>query len=288
MLVPAPMSEAGRRPSPRCLERSRSGRSRRRTTRRSTRAVAPARSRRRATRWSGSSSSARGARARPARTPGAPTTSSWSSRTTGAFYEALRRAGLTGKRPALMALVSGWLPPTQCSLRFEAEGVHVKAAVIRLDTCRRETSPGRRDHFCIGRLCQPTRILHCARRGGARAPPGGPRVAPPGDVAAGRGPGCLRASTRRPTVAPPCARRCGGRCGRSPPAAPTPCGRRRKASRCRCFEALLGELAERGEVVGRPRRAGRFAPARPVGRAERLRLRRRTSVARSCGPPPAG
>ena len=77
-----------------------------------------------------------------------------------AFYGSLRRAGLTGKRPGLMAVVSAWLPPTQYSLRFEAKGVHVKAAVIRRDTWRRETSARRRDHFCIGRLCQPTRILY--------------------------------------------------------------------------------------------------------------------------------
>jgi hypothetical protein len=76
------------------------------------------------------------------------------------FYEALSRAGLTRKRPGLMALVSGWLPPTQYSLRFEDLGIHVKAAVVRYDTYRRETSARRRDHFCIGRLFQPTRLLH--------------------------------------------------------------------------------------------------------------------------------
>jgi hypothetical protein len=76
------------------------------------------------------------------------------------FYERARRAGLSGKDPALMSAVSRWLPPTQFSLRLEPPGLHVKAAVIRLDTFSRETSPRRRDHFCIGRLFQPTRILY--------------------------------------------------------------------------------------------------------------------------------
>jgi hypothetical protein len=75
------------------------------------------------------------------------------------FYEAVRRAGLTGKSPRFMSVVSLWLPPTQFSLRLGADDVHVKAAVIRLDTYLRETSPRRRDHFCIGRLFQPTRVL---------------------------------------------------------------------------------------------------------------------------------
>jgi hypothetical protein len=77
-----------------------------------------------------------------------------------AFYERIRAAGLSGKRPGLMVLLSRGLPPTQVSLRFAEEGVHLKAAVVRADTFRRETSPRRRDHFCIGRLFQPARILY--------------------------------------------------------------------------------------------------------------------------------
>jgi hypothetical protein len=76
------------------------------------------------------------------------------------FYEALAGAGLVSGRPRVLALLSRWLPPTQCSLRFADEGVHVKAAVIRLDALRRETSGARRDHFCIGRLFQPARLVH--------------------------------------------------------------------------------------------------------------------------------
>lgn len=75
------------------------------------------------------------------------------------FYDALSRAGLSGKPAWLLALVSRWLPPTQCSLRFADEGVHVKASVIEAGTLARETGPRRRDHFCIGRLFQPARLV---------------------------------------------------------------------------------------------------------------------------------
>jgi hypothetical protein len=76
------------------------------------------------------------------------------------FYEAMQRAGLSGKGPGRLALLSGWLPPTQYSIRFHEAAVHLKAAVIRTDTFHRETSRGRRDHFCIGRLFQPSRLLY--------------------------------------------------------------------------------------------------------------------------------
>ena len=78
------------------------------------------------------------------------------------FYAALAAAGLTGKSPAWLALVSRLLPPTQVSLRFAAEGVHVKASVIEERALQRETGPGRRDHFCIGRLFQPMRLVHAS------------------------------------------------------------------------------------------------------------------------------
>jgi hypothetical protein len=76
------------------------------------------------------------------------------------FYEALRHAGLSGKGPSFLAALSCWLPPTQYSIRFDDLPVHLKTAVIRTDTFHRETSPRRVDHFCIGRLFQPSRILY--------------------------------------------------------------------------------------------------------------------------------
>jgi len=199
-----------------------------------------------------------------------------------AFYEALSRAGLTGKRPGLMALVSGWLPPTQCSLRFEDLGIHVKAAVLRYDTYRRETSRHRRDHFCIGRLCQPTRILHWRDRD-ARGHLleglvsahretwrwSGPWLPPTFDARA-YGLSALRTSMRWEVR-------------------PEPAGRAdalweaQEGLQVPVFEALLGELAEGGEVVAVPGEPGRFAPTRPVGRAERARLQAyfRRSIMRS-------
>jgi hypothetical protein len=83
------------------------------------------------------------------------------------FYEALRRAGLTGKSPRLLGLVSRVLPPTQIAIVFRDPELHAKVSVIRRDALVRETSPGRRDHFTIGRLFQPTRIL-AARSAEAR------------------------------------------------------------------------------------------------------------------------
>jgi len=76
------------------------------------------------------------------------------------FYQAMRAEGMSGKGPGVMALISRWLPPTQYSIRIEGSPVHFKAAVIRTDTFHRETSPRRADHFCAGRLFQPSRILY--------------------------------------------------------------------------------------------------------------------------------
>lgn len=199
-----------------------------------------------------------------------------------AFYDALRRAGLTGKRPSLMALASAWLPPSQCSLRFEPEGILVKAAVVRYDTYRRETSSRRRDHFCIGRLFQPTRILH-ARDEAARA---------------GILDGLVEAHREtwawvRPWL-PPCfdAEAYGLVALRTSmrwEVRPEPTGRAdalweaQRPAQVPVFEALLRELAGRGEIVAAPGAPGRVAPARPVGVLERvcLELYFRRSIARS-------
>jgi len=187
------------------------------------------------------------------------------------FYEALRRAGLTGKPPGLVALVSRWLPPTQFSLRFEAGDVHVKASVIRWDTFRRETSARRRDHFCTGRLFQPTRILHF-RDEDARGHLLEGLVAshretwrwarpwlPPAFDAEAYGRSALRTSMRWEVRPEP-----GGRADVLWEA--------QQSVQVPVFDALLNELADLGEVA--PSAAGErtFSPARPVGGLERLRL----------------
>jgi hypothetical protein len=198
------------------------------------------------------------------------------------FYEALRRAGLTGKRPGLMALVSGWLPPTQFSLRFEPEGVHVKAAIIRYDTFGRETSPRRRDHFCAGRLFQPTRILHLRDEDARRRLLEGLVSAhretwrwsrpwlPPHFDARAYGRSCLRTSMRWEVR-------------------PEPAGRAdalweaQEALQAPVVEALLRDLADRGEVTPASGSPGAFALARSVSRGERARLELyfRRSIARA-------
>jgi hypothetical protein len=187
-----------------------------------------------------------------------------------AFYDSLRRAGLTGKRPGLMALVSGWLPPTQCSLRFLAEGVHVKATVVRCDTWRRETSKHRRDHFCIGRLCQPTRILHF-RNEDARG------LLLQGLVSSHRETWCWVRPWLPRTFDADAYGRSALRTSMMWEIRPEPAGRAdalwdaQRELQIPVFEALLRELEERGEVEPAPDRAGSFRVARPVGAIERLR-----------------
>ena len=187
------------------------------------------------------------------------------------FYEALSRAGLTRKRPGLMALVSTWLPPTQYSLRFEDLGIHVKAAVIRYDTFRRETSAHRRDHFCIGRLFQPTRLLHArdesARLGildglieAYRETWAWSRPWLPGRFdAEAYGRSALRTSMRWEVR-------------------PEPAGRAdalweaQRALQLPVLERLLEELASRGEIAPAPGAPSLWEPTRPVGARQRLSL----------------
>ena len=78
------------------------------------------------------------------------------------FYSALHRAGRTAKKPWLLAALNLVLPPNQLSLRLGQPVLHAKCSVITLSAFLRETSPLRRDHFCIGRLFQPSQILHPA------------------------------------------------------------------------------------------------------------------------------
>jgi hypothetical protein len=79
-----------------------------------------------------------------------------------AAYAALRRSGKTGKGPRLMALLNVFLPPNQVSLRLGDPVIHAKCSVISLAAFLRETSSRRRDHFCIGRLFQPSQVLSAA------------------------------------------------------------------------------------------------------------------------------
>jgi hypothetical protein len=198
------------------------------------------------------------------------------------FYEAMRRSGLSGKGARVMSLLSRWLPPTQYSIRFESSPVHLKAAVIRSDTFHRETSPRRRDHFCIGRLFQPSRILY-ARDGAAREALVDDLVSahaetwqwsrpwlPPAFDADGYGRNALKVSMSwevRPE---------------SPGRAEALWDAQRE-EQSPGFEALLSELAARGELVPAAGAEGLWSPVRPVSRLEasRLKLYFRRSIARS-------
>ena len=185
------------------------------------------------------------------------------------FYAALAGAGLTGKRPWLLALVSRPLPPTQCSLRFAKEGVHVKASVIEQRALSRETGPGRHDHFCIGRLFQPTRLLYAkdeaAREAilaclvsSVRETWGWARPwLPERFDAAGYGLSALQTSMRwelRP----------------EPPGRAAQLWAAQRELQTPVVEALLGELAAAGEleaVAGAPLT---WSARRPIGGLERL------------------
>jgi len=187
-----------------------------------------------------------------------------------AFYEGVRAAGLTGKGPGLLALVSRWLPPTQYSLRFVEEGVRLKAAVIGGDAFRRETSARRRDHFCIGRLFQPSRILY-ARDPAAREALLAALVEahrqtwawarpwlPPRFDAAAYGRAALGVSMSweiRPEPGDRASALWNAQCAEQTPV----------------FAALLRELASAGQIVPCPGEGEIWAAAQPVGSLERLR-----------------
>jgi hypothetical protein len=186
------------------------------------------------------------------------------------FYAELRRAGLVGRAPWLLALASRLLPPTQLSLRFPAQGVHVKGSVIDERAFERETAEHRRDHFCIGRLFQPTLLLR-SRDAGARE-----RLLA-GLVSAVR----ETWSWARPWLPPEFDAEAYGRSALATSmrweVRPEPAGRAEQLWQAQrtlqlpVLEALLGELAAAGAIVGAPTRAGSWSPARPVTGFERAR-----------------
>jgi hypothetical protein len=85
-----------------------------------------------------------------------------------AFYRRLAAGGLVGRSPLLLAGLNRILSPSQVSLRLatgEGTSLHAKCSVISLRDFTRELSPRRRDHFCIGRLFQPSEIAFAADDG---------------------------------------------------------------------------------------------------------------------------
>jgi hypothetical protein len=86
------------------------------------------------------------------------------------LYRSLAAAGATKRSPGLLALLNKILPPNQVSLRAGSDDLAplAKCAVVSLSTLTRETSERRKDHFCAGRLFQPTSVLY-ARDGATSA-----------------------------------------------------------------------------------------------------------------------
>ncbi|HXB53651.1 MAG TPA: hypothetical protein VN461_02645 [Vicinamibacteria bacterium] len=80
------------------------------------------------------------------------------------FYSALRKAGKVKRSPAVLALLNALLPPSQVSLWLGTPDapLHAKCSVLSFTAFLRETSRRRHDHFCIGRLFQPSEIVHAA------------------------------------------------------------------------------------------------------------------------------
>jgi hypothetical protein len=78
------------------------------------------------------------------------------------FYRSLKAAGSFRRSQRVAAALNAILPPNQVSVRAGGgeEPALAKCAVISLTTLLRETSERRRDHFCAGRLFQPTEVLY--------------------------------------------------------------------------------------------------------------------------------
>jgi len=197
------------------------------------------------------------------------------------FYAAMAAAGLSGKSPGPLAALSCWLPPTQYSIRFRDPDVHLKTAVIRTDTFHRETSPRRTDHFCIGRLFQPSRLVF-ARTDALRD-------ALVGDLVSAH---ALTWDWVRPWLPPAFDAAVYGATALSVSMSwevrPEPAGRAQalwraqEAEQVPVFEALLHDLAGRGQIVRDPGDAG-WSVAEPATWRERegLKLYFRRSIARA-------
>ena len=82
------------------------------------------------------------------------------------FYRSLRASCQTHRHPLLLAALNALMPPNQVPVwgRREAAGYQglAKCAVIDLQRLLRECSSRRHDHFCAGRLFQPTAIAYAA------------------------------------------------------------------------------------------------------------------------------
>jgi hypothetical protein len=192
-----------------------------------------------------------------------------------AFYRAMAENGLVGRSPRVLAALNRILPPSQVSLRLPAgkgTTLHAKCSVISLSSFERELSERRRDHFCIGRLFQPSEILYAAHDGvrdQVVAALAGAYAAtcrwarpwlPPGFDAAAYGLRLLQVSLGR-EIRP------------EPPGRAEALWEAQRSEQEPLFALLLEQLAEAGELARRVAGpAAAYGLVRPVGVAERLRV----------------
>jgi hypothetical protein len=188
------------------------------------------------------------------------------------FYRTLAATGATKRSPALVAALNAILPPNQVSVPVTSDGAAprtAKCAVIALDALLRETSSRRRDHFCVGRLFQPTEVVF-ARDGAVREQIVDAIVSAHTETYVWARPWL----PERFDVEAYCRTLLRVSLGRE--IRPEPEGRAEALWQAQreylhdVFGVLLAELAATGELqaVGE----GAFALARPVGFAERLRI----------------
>jgi hypothetical protein len=80
------------------------------------------------------------------------------------FYDRLAARGAVRRSPAVLSALQAFLPPNQISItaRPGDAAPRAKCAVITVAQFARETSIRRHDHFCLGRLFQPTEVLYAA------------------------------------------------------------------------------------------------------------------------------
>jgi len=81
-----------------------------------------------------------------------------------AFYGRLAAAGAVRRSATVLAALQAVLPPNQISVTAVPGDMapRAKCAVVTEAVLRRQTSLQRDDHFCLGRLFQPTEVLYAA------------------------------------------------------------------------------------------------------------------------------
>ena len=188
-------------------------------------------------------------------------------------YRSLKNAGALRHGASLLAAVSAAMPPSSIALRApDAQGgppLLLKCQVVTMEAYRRETSQGRHDHFLLGRLFQPAEIVYAADPAAAA------------EALEGLARACvLTFCWVKPSLPPrfDVALYCRTllRVSFAGEIRPEPAGRAEALWSAQqdalrpVYSALLSELLAAGELA--EAEPGLYALARPVTRAERLRL----------------